>query len=82
MDILIAFWLSGWAIVIWKLVLPAFRIAVLTDKTNPVLRHKELVIVSVSVMALPLTPLLMFAALDVGKHRERFIRNFVLGLLG
>jgi hypothetical protein len=36
----------------------------------------------VSVMALPLTPLLMFAALDVGRHRERFIRNFVLGLLG
>ena len=34
MDILIAFWLSGWAIVIWKLVFPAFRIAVLTSAAN------------------------------------------------
>tara|TARA_B100000902_G_scaffold400045_1_gene475124 strand:+ start:6113 stop:6361 length:249 start_codon:yes stop_codon:yes gene_type:complete len=82
MDILIAFWLSGWAIVIWQLVIPAFKVAYLTDKTNPVLRHKKLVIVSVSAMALPLTPLLLIAALDIGKHRERFIRNFVLGLLG
>ena len=82
MDILIAFWLSGWVIVIWKLVVPAFKVAYLTDKTNPVLKHRKLVIAGVSAMALPLTPLLMFAALDVGKHRERFISNFVLGLLG
>jgi hypothetical protein len=82
MDYLIAFWLSAWFIVIWKLVLPAFRVAVLTDKNNPVLRHKKIVTMGVSLMALPLTPLLMFAAFDVGKHRERFIRNFVIGLLG
>jgi|TARA_B110000305_G_scaffold238642_1_gene304526 hypothetical protein len=82
MDYLIAFWLSGWVIVIWKLVIPAFEIATLVDKDNVVLKHKKFVIGIVLILALPLTPLLMYAALDVGKHRERFIRNFVTGLLG
>jgi hypothetical protein len=82
MDYLLAFWLSAWFIVIWKLVIPAFRIATLSDKNNSVLKHKKFVMGLVCIMALPLTPLLMFAALDVGKHRERFIRNFVIGLLG
>jgi|TARA_B110000211_G_scaffold114552_1_gene132793 ABC-type transport system involved in cytochrome c biogenesis permease component len=82
MDYLIAFWLSAWLIVIWKLVIPAFAIATLSDKDNAVLKHKKSVMVLVSILAIPLTPLLMFAAFDVGKHRERFIRNFVIGLLG
>jgi len=80
MDIILAFWLSGWVMIMYRLFIPAFRICKMIDPQNLVVHTKWLTFGIVGIMALLLVPLLMYPTLS--NNRERFVKEFCTSLLG
>jgi len=80
MDIILAFWLSGWIMIILRLFVPAFRICKIMDPNNEVLHTRGLTFGVVGVMSFLLVPLLMYPTLS--NNRDRFIKQFCIGILG
>lgn len=80
-EIIIAFWLTTWGMIMWKLYFPAIELVGMINHNNIVYRKRYLGTAIFGLISLAIAPLFLHI-IFLDSQAERFQKSFVSALLG